>query len=392
MNQMLPIVRRIASEAQALAVAAALRDRIAEGAAMRDRDRVLPVPEIEALTEAGLWAITVPARFGGADVSHATLAEVVALLAEGDASIAHIPQNHFATLETLRHIASEEQQREFFSSVLRGTRFGNAEAERGELTTLRDDGFSLRLDGTKFYSTGALFAHLITVSARDDSGRVMLAIVDRDAPGLTLRDDWDGMGQRTTGSGTTFLDGVRVPPGRVLPLHRAFERRTPVGSFAQLLHAAIDLGIARGALRETGAFVRERSRPFAEAHVTRADQDPLLLERFGRVRVHVHAAEALLTRAAAALDAARADPGDDAHIAAAVAVAEAKAMTTEAALDAATTLFELAGSYATRAVFGLDRFWRDARTHTLHDPVRWKYHAIGRFFLTGEAPAGRSYF
>ncbi len=392
MNQMLPIVRRIASAPQALAVATALRDRIAEGAARRDRDRTLPMHDIEALTEAGLGAITVPARFGGADVSHATLAEVVALLAEGDSSIAQIPQNHFATLETLRHIGTEEQQHDLFTRVLRGTRFGNAEAERGEPTVLRDDGFSLRLDGTKVYSTGALFAHLVTVTARDEAGHLMLAIVERDAPGLSVLDDWDGMGQRTTASGTTILDGVRVPPARVLPLHRAFEQRTPVGSFAQLLHAAIDLGIARAALRETTAFVRDRARPFAGAGVARADQDPLLLERFGRVRVHVHAAEALLARAAVTLDTARAEPGEDAYIAAAIAVAEAKAITTEAALEAASTLFELAGASATRATFALDRFWRDARTHTLHDPVRWKYHAIGRFFLTGEAPPVRSYF
>jgi alkylation response protein AidB-like acyl-CoA dehydrogenase len=257
---------------------------------------------------------------------------------------------------------------------------------------LRDDGFSLRLDGTKVYSTGALFAHLVTVTARDEAGHLMLAIVERDAPGLSVLDDWDGMGQRTTASGTTILDGVRVPPARVLPLHRAFEQRTPVGSFAQLLHAAIDLGIARAALRETTAFVRDRARPFAGAGVARADQDPLLLERFGRVRVHVHAAEALLARAAVTLDTARAEPGEDAYIAAAIAVAEAKAITTEAALEAASTLFELAGASATRATFALDRFWRDARTHTLHDPVRWKYHAIGRFFLTGEAPPVRSYF
>jgi SfnB family sulfur acquisition oxidoreductase len=391
MNQTLPIVRRIASAAQALSTATAFRDRIAAGAAKRDRDRLLPHQEVEALTEAGLWSITVPARFGGADVSHTTLAEVVALLAEGDASIAQIPQNHFATLETLRHIGTEDQQRELFGRVLRGTRFGNAEAERGEPTRLSDDGFSLRLDGTKAYSTGALFAHLITVTARNDAEQLVLAIVERDAPGLSVHDDWDGMGQRTTASGTTVLDGVRVQPARVLPLYRAFARRTPVGTVAQLLHAAIDLGIARAALRAAGSFVRDHARPFAEAGVARAEHDPLLLERFGRVQVHVHAAEALLTQAAAMLDAARAEPGDEAYIAASVAVAEAKAITTEAALDASTTLFELAGAHATRASFGLDRFWRDARTHTLHDPVRWKYHAVGRFFLSGEAPAVRSY-
>jgi alkylation response protein AidB-like acyl-CoA dehydrogenase len=256
---------------------------------------------------------------------------------------------------------------------------------------LRDDGFSLRLDGTKAYSTGALFAHLITVTARDEAGQLVLAIVARDAPGLTVLDDWDGMGQRTSASGTTVLDGVRVSANRVLPLHRAFSRRTPIGAFAQLLHAAIDLGIARAAMRETCAFVRERSRPFAEAQAPRAADDPLLLERFGHVQVRLLAAEALLARAADALDMARAEPGEDAYVAASIAVAAAKATTTEAALEAGSALFELAGAHATRGRFNLDRFWRDARTHTLHDPVRWKYHAVGNFFLNGEAPPIRSY-
>ncbi len=391
MDQSLPVVRRIASAPRALATAAAFRDRVAAGAAARDRDRMLPAREVEALTETGVWAITVPARFGGADVPHTTLAEVVALLAEGDSSIAQIPQNHFSTLETLRHVATDEQQRDLFSRVLAGTRFGNAEAERGAPTLLRDDGDGPRLDGRKSYSTGALFAHLITVTARDPAGRPILAIVDRDAPGLTVVNDWDGMGQRTTASGTTLLDGVRVAPDRVLPLHRLIEHRTPAGAFAQMLHAAIDLGIARAALRATAEFVRDRSRPFADSGVARAADDPLLLERFGRVQIHAHAAEALLRRAAQALDAARAEPGDDAFVAASIAVAEAKAMTTEAALDASSSLFELAGSHATRAEFDLDRYWRDARTHTLHDPVRWKYHAVGNFALNGVAPPIRSY-
>ena len=391
MDQPLPRIRRIASEAQALAAATAFRDRIAVGAALRDRERILPALELEALTEAGLWAITVPQQFGGADVSHATLAEVVALLAEGDASIAQVPQNHFCTLETLRHVANDDQRRALYGLVLAGTRFGNAEAERGEPTLLRDDGFSLRLDGTKAYSTGALFAQLITVTARDEAGRRVLVVIERDAPGLTVLDDWDGMGQRTTASGTTILDGVRVTADRVLPLHRAFDRRTPIGAFAQLLHAAIDLGIARAASAETGRFVRERSRPFADAGVAHATDDPLLLERFGQVQVRLLAAEALLARAAAALDAAHAEPGEDAYIAASIAVAAAKATTTEAALEASSALFELSGTQSARGAFNLDRYWRDARTHTLHDPVRWKYHAVGNFFLNGAAPPITSY-
>jgi SfnB family sulfur acquisition oxidoreductase len=392
MDQNVPVRHRIACAAEALCAATRFRDLFAAGAGERDRHRALPHDEVAALAASGLWAITVPATHGGIDVAHPVLAEVTALLAEGDPSIAQIPQNHFATMETLRHVAGGRQQADLFAAVLAGARFGNAEAERGPpATTLRRDGDVWRLDGRKAYSTGALFADLITVTARGPDGEAMLAIVARDAPGLSVVDDWSGMGQRTTASGTTVLDGVRVAADRVMSLQPAFGRRGPVGAIAQLLHAAIDLGIARAALREAGRFVRERARPFADSGVARACDDPLLLDRFGHLQVQVHAAEALLHRGAVALDAARAEPGEDAHAAASIAVAEAKTLTTDAALAAASGLFELAGTSSTLAAHNLDRYWRDARTHTLHDPVRWKYHAIGNYALNGEKPPIRSY-
>jgi SfnB family sulfur acquisition oxidoreductase len=380
---------RITGDEAALAAAGIWRDRLAEGAQARDRTRTLPRAEVEALSQAGLWAITVPAEHGGADVSHATLAEITVRLAEGDPSVAQIPQN--PTLETLRLIGTAAQRADIYAWVLGGARFGNAEAERGAPTRIRPEGHGFRIEGRKAYRTGALFAHLITVTARDEEDRPVLAIVDRDASGLTILDDWSGMGQRTTASGSVMLEDVTVAPGRVLPLWQAFERRTPIGSFAQLLHAAIDLGIGRAALREAARFVRTRSRPFGEAGVARAQDDPLLVERFGQLAMQVHAADAMLVRAASALDAARAEPSDDALAQAAIAVAEARALTTEAALQASTGLFELAGTHATLAEYGLDRFWRDARTHTLHDPVRWKYYAIGNYHLNGVSPPVRSY-
>lgn len=379
------MTHRIRSDGEALAVAAAFRDRLAEGASARDRDRVLPHAEVAALTASGLWAIGVPAAHGGADVAHGTVAEVTALLAEGDASVAQIPQNHFASVEAFRHIATTGQQAELFGRVIAGTRFGNAVVDRGPPTLLRDG----RLAGRKVYSTGALYADLITVTAGDADGQPVLAIVARDAPGLAVIDDWSGMGQRTTASGTTVLDGV--VPLWVIPLTEPAARRNPVGAFAQMLHAAIDLGIARAALRATGDFVRTRSRPFRDARVERAQDDILLVTRFGQLQLGVHAAGAMLTRGAAALDAARATPEEATLAAASIAVAEARVLTTQAALDAANGLFELAGTSAALEADNFSRFWRDARTHTLHDPVRWKPHVIGDYHLNGTLPPLRSY-
>lgn len=166
----------------------------------------------------------------------------------------------------------------------------------------------------------------------------------------------------------------------------SFERPTTIGPFAQLLHAAIDLGIGRGAFEATLPFVRERSRPWIDAKVERASEDPLAIQQVGEVAVHLRAAEALVRRAGRIVDAAQRAPDERSVAEASIAVAEARVRTTTASLDASTRLFELAGTAATLDDLGLDRFWRNARTHTLHDPVRWKYHAVGNYYLNDRLP------
>jgi SfnB family sulfur acquisition oxidoreductase len=278
--------------------------------------------------------------------------------------------------------------------VLAGERFGNALAEIGHKdfrrrTRLTRAPGDWHVDGQKFYCTGALYAHWIpTLVVAEEQGRdvTYLVLVPRAAQGVTITDDWDGFGQRVTGSGSVRFERVAVQPEWVVPFQTSFERPTTIGPLAQLLHAAIDLGQARGAFEAALPFVRERSRPWVDANVARASDDPLTIAQVGDLAVHIRAAEALVRRAARVLDAAQADPGEHAVAQASIAVAEARALTTSASLDAGSRLFELAGTAATLDGLGLDRFWRNARTHTLHDPVRWKYHAVGNFHLNGTLP------
>ena len=159
-----------------------------------------------------------------------------------------------------------------------------------------------------------------------------------------------------------------------------------MGPVAQIMHAAVEAGLARAALAETIRFVRDHSRPWKDAGVERASQDPYTLAAIGETQIRVTAANALLERAGVLVDRAIAEPDADTVAAASVAVAEAKVLTTETALHAGSKLIELAGSRATLQEFGLDRFWRNARTHTVHDPVRWKYRAIGDYWLNGINP------
>ncbi|MEN5303269.1 SfnB family sulfur acquisition oxidoreductase [Pseudomonas sp. TWI628] len=385
----------ITSDSQALAAAEHIAQQLKRDSALRDRERRLPHAELELFTRSGLWAISVPKAFGGAGVSNVTLAQVIARIAQADASLGQIPQNHFYALEVLRVNGSPEHQRRLYAEVLAGRRFGNALAELGtktaheRTTRLTHDGAGYRINGRKFYATGALYAQRIPTSVIDDQGRQQLAFVPADSQGLQVIDDWSGFGQRTTGSGSVTFDNVWVDADDVVPFQSAFERPTPVGPLAQILHAAIDTGIARAALDDALHFVRTRSRPWVDSGLDKASDDPLTLKSFGQLVIRLHAAEALLERAGEFLDRAQADSNADTVAAASIAVAEARAISTEVSLAAGTTLFELAGSQATLAEHNLDRHWRNARVHTLHDPVRWKYHAIGNYYLNNEHPPRR---
>jgi SfnB family sulfur acquisition oxidoreductase len=385
----------IQDDAQALQIARELAGTFATDSAVRDRQRRLPHLELERFSRSGLWGISVPKAFGGAGVSNVTLAEVIRIISAADGSLGQIPQNHFYALEVLRVNGSPEQQRRLYAEVLEGLRFGNALAELGtktahdRTTRLSRDGQGWRINGRKFYATGALYAQRIPTSVIDDNGMQQLAFVPADAAGLSVIDDWSGFGQRTTGSGSVVFDNVYVSADDVVPFQIAFERPTTVGPLAQILHAAIDTGIARAAFEDALQFVRTRTRPWIDSGIDKAVDDPLTLHSFGKLGIRLHAAEALLERAGQYLDQAQADSTADNLAAASIAVAEARAISTEISLAAGSTLFELAGSQATLAEHGLDRHWRNARVHTLHDPVRWKYHAIGNYYLNDVNPPRR---
>jgi SfnB family sulfur acquisition oxidoreductase len=384
----------LADDAAALAAARTLADDLAEAAVTRDLDRRLPFAEIERFTETGLWAITVPCEYGGPGVSAATVAQVIAIIAAADGSIGQIPQNHFYALEVLRNGGTEAQKRDLYGRVLAGERFGNALAEIGQRdhtrrTRLVRDPSGWTVEGRKYYCTGSLFAHRIPVMANaEEGGRAVayLVFIPRDATGVTLVDDWDGFGQRITGSGSILFECVRVEPDWVVPFQASMDRPTAIGPFAQILHAGIDLGIGQGAFAATLPFVRDRARPWIDSGVARASEDPLTLHALGDVRVRLAAADALLERAGRFVDAAQGEPDADSVAAASVAVAEARAFSHRAGLLAANTLLELGGTSATDRAEALDRYWRNVRTHTLHDPVRWKYHWIGAYHLEGRLP------
>jgi SfnB family sulfur acquisition oxidoreductase len=384
----------IQSDKEALEIARNLADQFKAGAVQRDAERILPFEEIEAYSQSGLWAITVPKEYGGAEVSSYTVAQIIALMSGVDGSIGQIPQNHFYGLEILRNNGTEEQKQKLYTEVLKGARFGNALAEfktktaAQRQTAIRKAEQGYVINGEKFYCTGSLFAHRIPTLVVDEHEQQFLAFVPRDSEGLTLIDDWSGFGQRTTGSGTVKFDNVPVLEEDVVRFDTAYSRPTISGPFAQLLHASIETGIARAAFEETLNRVRQ-ARPWIDSGVDQATDDPLTKFELGRVVADVRASEVLLKQAAYAVDSAKADPTEASVAKASLDAAKVRAHSTETALKASSKLIELAGSRGSQREDGLDRFWRNARVHTLHDASRWKYYFIANYLLNGVLPPRR---
>ena len=384
----------IQSDAEALEIAQHLAEQFKTHAVQRDAERILPFDEIEAYSQSGLWAITVPAEFGGADVSSYTVAQIIALMSGVDGSIGQIPQNHFYALEVLRNTGTHEQKKKLYTEVLQGARFGNALAEfktknsAQKQTAIKQTERGFEVNGEKFYCTGSLFAQRIPTLVKDENAREFLAFIPRNSQGLELVDDWSGFGQRTTGSGTAKFNQVAVLAEDIIPFDSAFTEPTLVGPFAQIMHAAIETGIARAAFEETLIRVRQ-ARPWIDSGVETAVEDPLTRYELGRIVADVRASEVLLKQAARSIDAARPHPTAENIAKASLNVAKVRAHSTETALKASSKLIELAGSRGSQREDGLDRFWRNARVHTLHDASRWKYYFIANYVLNGILPPRR---
>ncbi|MNR90302.1 Dibenzothiophene desulfurization enzyme C [compost metagenome] len=394
------LVKRISSDQEALTLAQALAEEFAAEASVRDRERRLPVAELKRITQSGLWGITVPKEYGGAGVSYTTLAQVFALFAKADGSIGQIPQNHYFVIELIREHGSDEQKKFFFERILAGDHFGNAlvelnvkKPEDRKVSLFEDGADHYRANVRKFYATGSLYADWVpTALNTEDKEEHHLAFFSRHAEGLSIVDDWAALGQRTTASGSVILDNARIEKKFIISHRENKEHVSPVGPTGQIMHAAIDTGIARAAFEATIAFIRGRNPKKADAAADASwEEDQLTIREIGDLSVALHGAEALLERAARIIDHAFVTGLQADWIKASIAVSEVRAASTHAALLITNKLFEFSGTQSTASKHNLDRFWRDARTHTLHDPVRWRLFDVGNYYLNDKAPLRRRF-
>ncbi|GAA3293759.1 acyl-CoA dehydrogenase family protein [Dactylosporangium vinaceum] len=357
-------------------------ERIAKGAVERESDRTLPSEQVEWLRESGFGKIRVPREFGGFGATVPEFIELLIELGRADSNLPQLLRGHFGFVESRLALPDPQARERWLRRVAAGVIVGNAQSERSSsswfepATTLTAHGDGWRLDGRKFYSTGSLFADWIHTSASRGADGIANVLVPASAPGVTRIDDWDGFGQRLTGSGTTLFEDVPIAAEDVEPAPDA-----SLAAFFQLVHLATLAGIGRAAVAETVAFVNGRARNLFNPAVP-PSADPQVQAVVGRVAGASFAADAATMAAARAVEAAAEHPD-----AADIAVFRAQGVVIRLVLDLVTELFEVGGASATAERLRLDRHWRNARTLASHNPVIYRDRAVGQFLLDGTTPS-----
>lgn len=391
-------VHILKNDQQALNAAYQVADEALVNRNIRDQQRILPYEAIEHLSQKGLGGIRIPKRYGGAFVSNKTLAQVFRILSKADSNVGQIPQNQISLLNLIDLMGNEEQKKRVFGEILAGKRLANGGPERQSKdsktvhTTLIQNGEVWVLNGEKFYSTGSIFADWLAIKALHPEGHVVLVLVDRFTNGIEIEDDWNGFGQRTTASGTIKLNQVHIDPALIFDERLLTQAPNYRGAYSQLMQVAIDVGIAEAAFTDLISAVK-KARPVIDANVEKASLEHFTIQETGKLQVLLDAAIALLDDAAEYLDEldSQFEVTDAQAARASILVAEAKVYANDAALTISEKLLELGGSRASLSQHNLDQHWRNARVHTLHDPVRWKIHAIGNYYLNGVFPARRAW-
>jgi alkylation response protein AidB-like acyl-CoA dehydrogenase len=340
--------------------------RIQEGATHRERNRVLPFAEIQWLKGAGFGALRVPKEHGGRGATLPELFALLAELAEADSNLTQALRVHFAYVEDVLNSQDQARRERWFKRIANGDIIG----------------------GAKYYTTGSLFADWIDVGAVNDADETVSAVVAAKAPGVEIVDDWDGFGQKLTASGAATFTDVPVEPEHVASGEDRFGYSA---AFVQQVHHATLVGIARAASADAARAVAERRRNYSHAAAARSSADPQVLQIVGKVHSLTYAAGAVMLKAAEALERSfehrdHADLREAANIRAEIEIAQAQTTISALVLEATSTLFDALGASATSVSKSLDRYWRNARTVTSHNPRIYKDRIVGDFVVNGTPP------
>ncbi|MFM0172954.1 acyl-CoA dehydrogenase family protein [Paraburkholderia sediminicola] len=373
--------------------------RIAEGAVEREQHRELAYAPVEWLREAGYTKLRVPRQYGGEGISLAQFFALVTRLGEADSNLPQILRVHGGFIESLLEQGDESLRDRWLTRVAQGQIVGGAVSERTGVTNnsvrlTQTDG-AWYLDGEKYYTTGTLYADWVDVTAHDGQSDVRV-LVKADTPGVERIDDWDGFGQRLTGSGTARFTHVPVSLDNLYRRYNASEprRNSLLTAYYQALHVANLAGISRAALRDAVAFTQAKTRTFGVPGESSPRDNPLVHRVVGRLASLAYSTQSISASLARAIDdvsVARHEgrTNEQTYIHLDIQTFQAQQIAIEQTLQAATLLFEVGGASATSETRRFDRYWRNARVLASHNPAIIREAAIGDFYLNGNAHSER---
>lgn len=391
----LPDYPTLSDEASAIAAAHQAAAQIAALSADPAGRKEVPYAQAEILARSGITAVAVPRELGGIGASISTIVEIVRIISAADGGVGQLVQINNMMLRGLIRRPADATRDRIIRDVLAGKRLGHAAAETGGKTKFDTKTAAVRnaegdwvVNGAKFYATGSFLAEWIFSSAKTDEGSISF-VVHRDTPGVFLDDDWHSFGQRHSMSGgvrfeNLVLTAENLPPPGAAPQGRP--ERTGL-TYAQIMHAAIDAGIARGAFDAAIHYLRNNANVWIDAEVEKAALEPMIIRRIGDYAIAVRVAESLLRDASELYDRYIAEGQPEAlEDELILSVASARAKADHASIWIGSDMFSLLGASASYRKFNLDRFWANARVHTTHDPIRWRLHHVGNYHLNGIPP------
>ncbi|MCH4249063.1 MAG: acyl-CoA dehydrogenase family protein [Acinetobacter populi] len=370
-------------------------DQIAAGALQREKERILPFEPIQWLKQAGFGAVRIPVEQGGDGASIPQLFQLLIELSKADSNVTQALRGHFAFVEDRLNAQRDADQSHWFKRFVAGEIVGNAWTEIGNvkigdvITKVTKQGEQWIVNGKKYYTTGSIFADWFDLFAQiEETGESVIAATRTQQQGVTIDDDWDGFGQRTTGSGTAVLVNAEVE--EVIPFDSRFKYQT---AFYQLFHLSTLTGIAQAAVAEFTQQVRQRTRVFSHGNGDRVDQDVQVLQVIGKASAQAYAAEAITIQAAQASQRAfqahfsqDEDAEKQINILAEIESAQGQVVIADLVLDLTSKLFNALSASAASRDKALDRFWRNARTVSSHNPLIYKEKSIGDWEVNGTEP------
>lgn len=381
-----------------LTVAQEVAATLAEKATQHDAEAGLPVEEVAALKASGLLLLPIPRQFGGAGANWPQIYRVVQTLANASGSIGQLYANHVVLANAAAAIGRPGQAEKYYRlAAQHNYLWANALNARDARLKIEAAPYGFRVHGVKSFGTGVAIADLNLIGAAMDGVETpMVFAIPRDRQGVQYNEDWHNMGQRRTVSGSYTFNDVKVSSDEILgpPPVPTSAFPTLIFLVSQLGKVFTYLGIAEGALHAAKNYTNTNARPWQDAGVDQANQDPYILQQYGELWTDLQAAIALADKAANQLQTGW-DKGIDLTFEergqVAVAAAAAKSMAIKVGLNLTTQVFDLMGARATASRYGCDRYWRDLRTFSLHDPRTYKYKALGKWFLTGAFPVPSQY-